>query len=85
MGTLVPAKTSPLAKAIRTLEGWLLAAATVTPWVVGLIDPHTLPPNIAIKWAAASAIALAVSRTILKVAAIAKGETAVPPPQPPVA
>lgn len=71
--------TTPLTKAIATLEGWLLAGAAVVPWVVSLIDPHTLPAHLAAEWSTISAIALGVSRTIIKGVAVAKTTTGVAP------
>lgn len=74
-------KTTPLTKAVATLEGWLLAAATVVPWVVSLVDPGILPPKIAAEWSAISAVALGASRTIIKGVAVAKGATGITPNQ----
>lgn len=81
MGPFLPAPiTNPLAKSIRTLEGILAAAAGVTVWVISLVDPHTLSKPEAAKWSAVSAVALLVSRTIIKGLAILNpGGAAVPP------
>lgn len=76
---MVPKLTQPLAKAIRTLEGIVLAASATVPWIVSLVNVHTLPPSVAVKWSAASAIALGVSRTALKVVAAVKGATGIQP------
>lgn len=70
---MIPTTTTPLAKAIRTLEGIVLAAAAAAPWVVALVNTHTLPPGQAAKWSVISAIALGLSRTILKAVALHKG------------
>lgn len=74
-----PVTTTPLKKAIRTLEGWVAAIATAVPWVVAIIDPNTLPPKIAAEWSAITAVALVVSRTALKAVAAAKGATGIDP------
>lgn len=67
---LVPKITNPLAKGVRTLEGWLLTAASITPWVVTLVDPSRLPTKIAAEWSAITAVALGFSRAAPKVAAL---------------
>lgn len=70
--SLVPSKTSPLVKAVRTLEGVLFAVATITPWVVSLINTNELSTANAAKWSTVSAIALGLSRTVIKAVTAAK-------------
>ena len=59
-------QTSPLAKAITTLEGQLVIASDVVIGAGAAIDPHVLPPKIAAIVVAAQHIALLVQRGVIK-------------------
>ena len=76
---MIPKTTSPLTKSIRTLEGWVVAVAAAIPWVVALVNPHTLSPHLAAEWSSISAVALVVSRSALKAVAVTKTATGITP------
>lgn len=76
---MVPKFTAPLTKAIRTLEGWVFAIATITPWVISLIPSTHLPTHVAAEWSTISAVALGASRSALKGVALVKGTTGINP------
>lgn len=69
--------TTPLTKAIATLEGIVLAGAAAVPWVVSLVDPATLSKPDAAKWSVASAVALGICRSAIKVVALVKTATGI--------
>jgi hypothetical protein len=76
---MIPKVTQPLAKAIRTLEGWVFAVATAVPWVISLVPSTHLPTHVAAEWSAISAIGLGASRTALKIVSMVKGATGIAP------
>lgn len=76
---MVPKLTQPLSKAIRTLEGWVLAVATAVPWVISLVPSTHLPTHVAAEWSAITAVALGVSRTALKAVTVVKSATGIAP------
>lgn len=63
---MIPKQTTPLAKAIRTLEGQLITASNVAVIAVSAVDPHTLPPKYAAIIVAVQNIVLALSRALVK-------------------
>lgn len=76
---MIPKLSAPLVKAIRTTEGIVLAIAAAIPWVVTLVDPSKLPASVATHWSVYAAMALAVSRTAIKVVTALKGATGIEP------
>lgn len=63
-------QTSPLAKAIHTLEGKLIVASEAVMAIVAFFDPSKLPPKTAAIVIGASNIALLVQRGVIKVQAM---------------
>lgn len=76
---MIPKLSAPLTKAVRTLEGIILAAAAVTPWIVSLVNPASLSHGAAAKWSVISGIALAASRTAIKAVTAIKSTTGITP------
>jgi hypothetical protein len=66
---MIPKQTTPLAKAIRTLEGKLVVAADVAVATVAAVDPSVLPAKFAGALVAAQHIALLAQRGVIKAAA----------------
>lgn len=66
---MIPKQTTPLAKAIRTLEGKLVVAADVVVAAVAVIDPHVLPAKFAGVLVVAQHIALLAQRGLIKASA----------------
>src|ERR1700746_3473215 len=77
-----PRHTVPLAKSIRTGEGILVYLINLVLGLGAVIDPNSLPPAVAAKWAAIVAAAHVVSRTALKVMAVQKSIGVQPPIDP---
>jgi len=65
----MPRETTPMAKAITTLEGQLVLVTNVVIGAGATIDPGRLSPKIAAIVAGAMNISLIVQRLILKVQA----------------
>lgn len=66
---MIPTQTTPLAKAIRTLEGQLITVSNVAVVATAAIDPSALPPKYAAFVVAGQNIVLAISRALVKVKA----------------
>lgn len=62
-------QTTPLAKAITTLEGQLVLATNVVLGAAAATNPQSLPPKYAAIVAGATNIALLVQRMVIKVKA----------------
>ncbi len=63
-------QTTPLAKAITTLEGILVVASDVVMGAVATIDPSTLSPKYAAIAVAVQHVALLISRGVIKAKAV---------------
>lgn len=61
----VPKTSAPLAKGVRTLEGWIVIAANVALIVIPIVT-SSLPPELAAKLAAGLDAVYAISRAIIK-------------------
>lgn len=79
---MVPRQTTPLAKAVRTLEGVLLTGTAVVSAAASAIDPHQLPPKYAAVLATVASVALGVQRTVLKVKSLGYVQNVVSSPDP---
>ena len=67
--TLIPKKTDPLAKLIRTGEGWLVFAFNLALLIIPIVS-NSLSPTTAVEWAAILNGVTVVCRSGLKIAAI---------------
>ena len=79
---MVPKQTTPLAKAVTTLEGVLLSATAVIAAAASAIDPHQLPPTVGGILATVAAVSLGIQRTVLKVKALGYVQNVVNSPDP---
>jgi hypothetical protein len=70
---IIPKKTSPLTKAVRTGEFILTVIANVVIAVYSAIKPHVLPPSTAAGIIGGTTGGITLQRTILKGLAILKG------------
>lgn len=75
----IPLLTTPLTKAIRTSEGIMVYLVNFVLGFGAAVDPSSLPPGVAAKWAAVVTVGHVLSRTLLKVFAAQKSFGVGPP------
>lgn len=67
---MIPAKTQPLAKAIRTLEGILVVVSDAAMAVAAVPAVHALNPKVAAACIAVQHVGLLVQRGVIKAKAL---------------